>query len=80
MNNFFKEFLDYNYYFNDTTIKVISDKKEKVPIQYIRIVSHINVHKVWNNKVHGSKTFSEQWQIHELQTLPGINQEISTIQ
>jgi uncharacterized damage-inducible protein DinB len=76
MKPFFKELLQYNHYFNQAVITVLTDNPEKISEKCSKLLSHIlNVHQIWNLKIQPGEPSFDSWEVHEIQGLKDIDRK-----
>jgi uncharacterized damage-inducible protein DinB len=65
MKEKFKELFEYNNYFNQKLIELLSKNSENISEKTVKLINHlINAQQIWNSRIINEKEF-EVWQINE---------------
>jgi uncharacterized damage-inducible protein DinB len=68
MKTFFKELFEYNSHFNQEVISVLTKNPDRASENCMKLLSHIlNVHQIWNCKLHPGEHPYGAWDIHQIQ-------------
>ena len=75
MNEEFKELFEYNYFFNEKIIALISENLQLVSEKTLKLLNHlINAQQIWNARIKNEKEF-EVWQINNWNIILNINDD-----
>lgn len=75
MNQEFKELFEYNYFFNEKLIILISENLQSVSDKTLKLLNHlINAQQIWNARIENQKEF-EVWQINNWNIILNINND-----
>jgi uncharacterized damage-inducible protein DinB len=76
MKDLFSELFEYNRYTNSELIKVILANKEVVSEKSVKWMNHIlNAQHIWNSRINKTVIQFKTWDMHEMESLPGLNEE-----
>ena len=76
MKTFFKELFQYNNYFNQEVITVLTENSDRASDKCIKLLNHIlNVHQIWNCKIQPGQLPYGTWEIHQIQDFYEIDRK-----
>ncbi len=68
MIHFFKEYFEYNYFFNQKILQFLQENQNNFSDRSLSLISHIvNVHAIWNNKLKPSGNTVGSWEVLSLE-------------
>lgn len=75
MKEEFKELFEYNYYFNEKLILLISENSNSISEKFFKLLNHlINAQQIWNARIKNEKEF-DVWQINNWNIILNMNNE-----
>lgn len=74
MKTFFKELLEYTFYFNDKVITLLLET-EAIPEKALLLLNHtLNAQEVWNTRIEQKPVTIEIWGLRPIDSLKEINE------